>query len=111
SVALEKLVQLIDWSPFFHAWELKGIYPRILQDLTVGPSAKELFDDAQKLLSEIVAQKQHIARAVSAFFPANSVGDDIEMYTDETRTHPLATFFTLRQQMQKPDGEPEYALA
>ncbi len=111
SVSLEKLVPLIDWTPFFHAWELKGIYPRILQDPTVGPRAKELFDDAQKLLSEIVAQKQLMARGVSAFFPANSVGDDIELYTDETRTHPLATFFTLRQQMQKPDGEPEYALA
>jgi 5-methyltetrahydrofolate--homocysteine methyltransferase len=111
SVPLENLVPLIDWTPFFHAWELKGIYPRILQDPVVGPRAKELFDDAQKLLADIVQKKQLTARGVAGFFPANSVGDDIELYADQTRTRPLATFFTLRQQMEKPEGEPEYALA
>jgi len=111
SVPLEKLVPLIDWTPFFHAWELKGVYPRILQDGVVGPRAKELFDDAQKVLAEIVEGKQLTARAVAGFFPANSVGDDIELYADEARTRPLATVFTLRQQMAKPDAEPEYALA
>jgi 5-methyltetrahydrofolate--homocysteine methyltransferase len=110
-VPLEKLVRLIDWTPFFHAWELKGIYPRILQDPVVGPRAQELFDDARKLLDEIVEKKQLVARGVAGFFPANSVGDDIELYSDETRTRPLATFFTLRQQMEKPDSGPEYALA
>ncbi len=110
-VPLKNLVPLIDWTPFFHAWELKGIYPRILQDPVVGPRAQELFDDAKKLLAEIVDGNLLTARAVAGFFPANSVGDDIELYTDEARTRPLATFFTLRQQMQKPDGEPEYALA
>jgi 5-methyltetrahydrofolate--homocysteine methyltransferase len=110
-VPLEKLVPLIDWTPFFHAWELKGIYPRILRDPVVGPRAQELFDDAQKLLAEIVQRKQLTARAVAGFFPANSVGDDIELYVDEARTRPLATFFTLRQQMEKPGAEPEYALA
>jgi 5-methyltetrahydrofolate--homocysteine methyltransferase len=111
SVPLKNLVPLIDWTPFFHAWELKGIYPRILQDPVVGPRAQELFDDAQKLLAEIVEGNLLTARAVAGFFPANSVGDDIELYADDTRTRPLATFFTLRQQMHKPDGEPEYALA
>ncbi len=110
-VPLEKLVRLIDWTPFFHAWELKGIYPRILEDAVVGERAQELFDDARKLLDEIVERKQLVARGVAGFFPANSVGDDIEIYSDETRTRPLATFFTLRQQMQKPEGEPEFALA
>lgn len=110
-VPLKNLVPLIDWTPFFHAWELKGVYPRILQDPVVGPRAQELFDDARKLLEEIVDGNLLTARAVAGFFPANSVGDDIELYTDEARTRPLATFFTLRQQMQKPDGEPEYALA
>jgi 5-methyltetrahydrofolate--homocysteine methyltransferase len=110
-VPLKNLVPLIDWTPFFHAWELKGIYPRILQDPVVGPRAQELFDDAKKLLTEIVDGNLLTARAVAGFFPANSVGDDIELYADEARTRPLATFFTLRQQMQKPDGEPEYALA
>ncbi len=92
-------------------WELKGVYPRIFEDKTVGPRAKELFDDAQKLLREIVAKKSLTARGVAAFFPANSVGDDIEVYADASRTSLLATFYTLRQQMPKPAGEAEYALA
>jgi 5-methyltetrahydrofolate--homocysteine methyltransferase len=111
NVPLKNLVPLIDWTPFFHAWELKGVYPRILQDPVVGPRAQELLDDSKKLLEEIVDGNLLTARAVAGFFPANSVGDDIELYADEARTRPLATFFTLRQQMQKPDGEPEYALA
>ncbi len=77
----------------------------------VGPRAKELFDDAQKLLAEIVAGQLLTARGVAGFFPANSVGDDIELYSDASRTRLLATFYTLRQQMAKPDGEAEYALA
>ena len=77
----------------------------------MGERAQELFDDARKLLDEIVEQKLLVARGVAGFFPANSLGDDIELYSDETRTRPLATFFTLRQQMVKPDGEPELALA
>ncbi len=110
-VPLDALVPLIDWTPFFHAWELKGIYPRIFDDPLVGPRAKELFDDAQKLLAEIVAKKQLTARGVAGFFHANSVGDDIELYSDASRTSVLATFYSLRQQMKKPEGEPELALA
>ncbi|MGI8964549.1 MAG: vitamin B12 dependent-methionine synthase activation domain-containing protein, partial [Limisphaerales bacterium] len=104
---LEELVPFIDWSPFFHTWELRGRYPSILDD----PKAKELFDDAQKLLNEIVSQKLLQARAVYGFFPANSVGDDIELYTDESREKVLTTFHTLRQQMDKPVEQFNHALA
>jgi len=111
SVPLDELVPLIDWTPFFHAWELKGAYPALLEDARVGPRAKELFDDAQKLLAEIVEQRLLTARGVAGFFPASSVGDDIEVYADASRSRLLATFCTLRQQMDKPEHEPELALA
>ena len=104
---LDGIVSFIDWSPFFHTWELRGRYPQILDD----PKAKELFDDAQHLLNEIVTHKLLTARAVYGFFPANSVGDDIELYTDESRSAVLVTFHTLRQQMPKPDGQFNQALA
>ena len=110
-VPLECLVPLIDWTPFFHTWELKGIYPRLFDDPVVGPKARELFDDAQHLLDEIVTNKLLTARGVAGFFHANSVGDDIELYADASRTRLLGTFYTLRQQMQKPENEPAYALA
>ena len=106
-ISLEELVPFIDWSPFFHTWELRGRYPAILDD----PKAKELFDDAQKLLQRIVAEKLLTARAVYGFFPANSVGDDIQLYTDDTRTKVLTTLHTLRQQMDKPAGQFNHALS
>jgi len=104
---LDGIVPFIDWSPFFHTWELRGRYPQILDD----PKAKELFDDAQHLLNEIVAHKLLTARAVYGFFPANSVEDDIELYQDDSRSAVLVTFHTLRQQMPKPDGQFNQALA
>jgi len=104
---LDQIVPFIDWSPFFHTWELRGRHPQILDE----PRAKELFDDAQKLLREIVDHKLLTARAVYGFFPANSVGDDIELYTDDTRTGVLTTFHTLRQQTPKPEGQFNLALA
>jgi 5-methyltetrahydrofolate--homocysteine methyltransferase len=104
---LAELVPFIDWSPFFHTWELRGRYPAILDD----PKAKELFDDAQQLLKRIVDEKLFTARAVYGFFPANSTGDDIELYTDETRQTVLTTFHTLRQQADKPAGQFNHALA
>jgi 5-methyltetrahydrofolate--homocysteine methyltransferase len=108
---LDRLVPFIDWSPFFHTWELRGHYPQILDDPKVGEKAAELFRDAQKLLKEIVAGKLLTARGVYGFFPANSVGDDIEVYADESRTTVLTTFHMLRQQAEKPAGQPNQALA
>ncbi|MDZ4816090.1 MAG: methionine synthase [Verrucomicrobiota bacterium] len=108
---LEQIVPYIDWSPFFHTWELRGRYPGILEDAVVGPRAKELFDDAQKLLNQIVSQKRLQAHAVYGFFPANSVGDDVELYKDESRKTVLTTFHFLRQQMLKTDGQNNHSLA
>ncbi|HXH47878.1 MAG TPA: methionine synthase, partial [Terriglobia bacterium] len=110
-VALEEIVPFIDWTPFFHVWELRGVYPRIFDQPEVGARARELFDDAERLLDRIVDEKLLEARAVMGFFPASSVGDDIEVYTDESRTAVGAIFHTLRQQIEKPDGEPDLALA
>ncbi len=106
---LHDLVPVIDWSPFFYTWELKGKYPRIFEDPIVGSKARELFDDAQGLLKDILDNRLLTARAVYGLFPANSVGDDIEVYKDESREEVLATFHTLRQQMDKEDAQ--YALA
>ena len=108
---LSDLVPVIDWSPFFHTWELKGKYPAILEDPVVGAKAKELFDDAQGLLKEILDNRLLTAKAVYGLFPANSVDDDIEVYRDESRSEVLATFHALRQQHEKPEGDANYALA
>ena len=110
-VPLDEIVPYIDWTPFFHAWELRGIYPKIFEQKDVGPKAKELFDDAQVLLKRIVREKLLVARAVIGFFPASSVLEDIEIYADESRSKVLTKFHTLRQQMKKPEGESENALA
>ena len=111
SQPLEDLVPLIDWSPFFHTWELRGRYPGIFDDPYVGKQARELYDDARRLLDEIVAKRLLTARAVYGFYPANSVGDDIELYADEARASVLTTFHSLRQQSQKPAGQHNHALA
>jgi len=108
---LDEIVPFIDWSPFFHTWELRGRYPKIFDDPTVGSKAKELFEDAQKLLKEIIKKKLLTARAVYGFFHANSIGDDIELYADESRKRVLTTFHTLRQQSPKPEGQFNQALA
>jgi 5-methyltetrahydrofolate--homocysteine methyltransferase len=92
------------------AWELPGKYPNIFKDPKVGAEAKKLFDDAQKMVDEIITQKLLRAKAVIGFFPANSVGDDIELYTDESRSRVLTVFHTLRQQI-KHDETPYYALS
>src|SRR5207249_5357244 len=98
---LGDLVPFIDWSLFFHAWELRGRYTAIFDDPKIGKQARELFDDAQALLDRIVAKNLLIARGVHAFWPANSVGDDVDVYADELRPEKVATFYFLRQQMQK----------
>ena len=108
---LEELVEYFDWSPFFHAWELRGRYPAIFDDEVVGKEARTLFDDAKRLLDKIVKEKLFRARGVLALWPANSVGEDIEIYTDATRSQVLGTFHGLRQQMKKPAGQPNWSLA
>jgi 5-methyltetrahydrofolate--homocysteine methyltransferase len=110
-VPLADVVPYIDWSPFFHTWELKGTYPRIFDNPQWGARARELFDDAQAALARIVAEKSLAARAVYGFFPANAVGDDIEVYTDGERSGLLTTLHTLRQQSDKGENEPCQALA
>jgi len=107
-VSLEKLEPYIDWSPFFRGWELHGKYPDILTDEVVGEQAIELFADAQKMLQKIFKEKLFTARAIFGLFPANSVDvDDIEV-TAEDKTY---TFRTLRQQLKRREGVPDYALA
>ena len=104
SIAVRDLIEYIDWSPFFHAWELRGRYPAIFDDPKMGKQARELFDDAQELLERIAAKDLLIPRGVYAFWPANAVGDDVHVYADDARTEKIATFYFLRQQMQKPAG-------
>jgi 5-methyltetrahydrofolate--homocysteine methyltransferase len=108
---LAALVEYIDWSPFFHTWELRGRYPAIFEDEVVGKQARELFADAQKLLHRILEENLLKARGVFAFWPANSSGDDVEVYADESRCEVIATFHFLRQQIQKPAGQPNHCLA
>jgi 5-methyltetrahydrofolate--homocysteine methyltransferase len=111
TVSLRTLVEYIDWSPFFHAWELRGRYPAIFEDPKFGKQARELFDDAEKLLERIVAKNLLTARGVHAFWRANSIGDDVDLYADDGRTKKFATFYFLRQQMQKPAGQFNHCLA
>ncbi|MXV51041.1 methionine synthase [Pedobacter sp. HMF7647] len=105
---LEELVPYIDWTPFFHTWELRGSYPKIFDDQYVGVEAKKLFDDAQAMLQNVVSNKLLKANGVIGFWPANSIGDDIELQVAGLDT---VTIHTLRQQAEKPAGEPYYALS
>ena len=109
-VTIAELVPFIDWSPFFHTWELRGRFPKIFDEPEIGARAKEVYDDAQALLKRIVDEGLFEARGIARLFPANSTGDDIEIYTDETREELQTVFHTLRQQMPKKD-KPNYALA
>jgi 5-methyltetrahydrofolate--homocysteine methyltransferase len=108
---LATLRQFIDWSPFFHAWELKGVYPRILEDEKQGEQARQIFSEANALLDRIIEQKLITARGVYGFFPANAVGDDVELYTDGTRVKALERFHFLRQQANREGSEPCRSLA
>ena len=98
---LATLREFIDWTPFFHTWELKGVYPRILDDERQGEQARQLFTEANALLDRIIAEKLITARGVYGFFPAAAVGDDVDLYTDASRANILERFHFLRQQMQK----------
>jgi 5-methyltetrahydrofolate--homocysteine methyltransferase len=108
---LATLREYIDWSPFFHTWGLKGIYPRILDDERQGEQARQVFTEGQVLLDKIIAENLISARGVYGFFPANAVGDDVELYTDETRETVLQRFHYLRQQTNREGTEPCRSLA
>ncbi len=108
---LHKLVPYIDWTPFFQTWELHGKYPNILEDEVVGVEATKLFADAQEMLQKIVSEKWLQANAVFGLFPANAIGDDIEIYTDDSRSKIQAVQYSLRQQTTKAQGVPNIALA
>ena len=108
---LATLRELIDWSPFFHTWGLKGVYPRILEDANHGEQARQLFTDANALLDCMVEKNWITARGVYGFFPANAVGDDVELYTDATRSTVLDHLHFLRQQANREGSEPCRSLA
>jgi 5-methyltetrahydrofolate--homocysteine methyltransferase len=109
---LEFLAPYIDWTPFFHTWELKGSYPKIFDDADKGEEAKKLYHDAQAMLEKVIIEKWLKARAVVGIFPANSVNhDDIDVFTDDTRKKVLTTLHHLRQQTERPEGKPNRCLA
>ena len=107
---LAELREYIDWQPFFNAWEMKGRFPDILNNPVSGETARKLYDDASEMLDTLIKEKWLTANGVIGFFPANAVGDDIEVYTDETRTKVLATLHNLRQQGEHRDGIPNRSL-
>ena len=109
--SLAEIAKFIDWSPFFHTWELRGRYPAILNHEKHGEEATKLFADAQELLQRIIREKLLTPRCVYGIFPASRVGDDVEIYEDESRQHIRATFHFLRQQIVKDDKTPNYCLA
>jgi 5-methyltetrahydrofolate--homocysteine methyltransferase len=110
--SLEEISKFIDWTPFFHSWEMKGIFPKILTDSVRGTEASKLYNDAQEMLEKIIADKWLSAHAVSGIFPANSnSNDDILVYSDESRTSVKAIFHTIRQQTKKPQGQKNLALS
>ncbi len=110
-ITLEEIAEYIDWGPFFSSWELHGRFPDILKDEVVGAEATRLYGDAQQMLKKIIAEKRYTAKAVIGFWPANSVGDSIEVYADESRAKILKTFHFLRQQNEKPAGQHNHCLA
>ncbi len=110
-VPLEEILPFIDWSPFFHAWQLRGRYPQILEDDVVGEAARDLWNDGQAVLKKILDEKLFSAAATYGIWPANSIGDDIELYTDDTRTEVLTTFRMLRSQGVPAGGRPNFCLA
>jgi len=109
---LRDLIKYIDWTPFFHSWELRGSYPKILQDEVLGEQARSLFADAESMLEKIIAEKWLVAKGVVGLFPAHSILDnDIEVYEDESREKVLAVFKNLRQRVKKPEGQKYWCLS
>ena len=111
SYDVAELAPYIDWTPFFQTWEFKGRFPALLDDPERGEAAKALYDDAQAMLARIIEERWFNPKAVIGFWPANAVGDDIELYTGESRSEVLATFYTLRQQLSRQGERPNLALA
>ncbi|MBB3050081.1 5-methyltetrahydrofolate--homocysteine methyltransferase [Prauserella isguenensis] len=107
---LAELRDYIDWQPFFNAWEMKGSFPDILNNPSTGETARKLYDDAQAMLDKLTEEKWLTANGVIGFFPANAVGDDIELYTDEQRSETLTTLFNLRQQGEHREGVPNRSI-
>jgi len=110
-IDLAEIAEYIDWGPFFQTWDLAGSYPKILEDAVVGATARAVHADAQAMLKTVIAEKWLRANAVYGLFPANAVGDDIEIYTDETRARVAMTWHNLRQQQERPAGKPHYCLS
>ena len=110
-VDLATLTEYIDWGPFFQTWDLAGSYPKILDDAVVGPTARSVFSDAQAMLQRVVSETWLSANAVFGLFPANAVGDDIEIYAEESRNEQLMIWHNLRQQQERPAGKPHYCLS
>ncbi|MCZ8131864.1 MAG: methionine synthase [Steroidobacteraceae bacterium] len=110
-VPLRELVPFIDWMPFFNAWEFSGTFPAILDDPEKGPTARQLYADAQRMLDRIVRERWLTARGVVGFWPANAVDDDVEVYGSPARDALVARLHHLRQQKRKPDGQPQLCLA
>jgi 5-methyltetrahydrofolate--homocysteine methyltransferase len=110
-IDLATLAEFIDWGPFFQTWDLAGSFPKILDDALVGETAREVYADAQKMLQTIIEEKWLSANAVFGLFPANAVGDDIEIYADEARNERLMSWHNLRQQQERPAGKPHYCLS
>jgi 5-methyltetrahydrofolate--homocysteine methyltransferase len=113
---IEDVIHAIDWTPFFQTWQLRGKfpnrdYPKIFNDERVGSEAKKLFDEANVMLQEFVKSKELQMHAIVGIYRANSVGDDIEVYTDESTSEAKCKFFTLRQQAEKEGSDPYYALS
>ena len=108
---LEKIQNYIDWTPFFLTWQMKGKYPDIFQNNKYGTEAKKLFDDANKLLEQIIFSEHLKANGVVGLYPANAEGDDIEVYSENSKNGVINVFHTLRQQMKKTKGEPNLALS
>jgi 5-methyltetrahydrofolate--homocysteine methyltransferase len=115
NIDLALLADYIDWGPFFQTWDLAGAYPKLLDDVVVGEAARAVFADAKIMLAQIIAAQRSdpwiSANAVFGLYPANAVGDDIELYADEARSEKLMTWHNLRQQHERPADKPHYCLA
>jgi 5-methyltetrahydrofolate--homocysteine methyltransferase len=110
NIDLATLAAYSDWGPFYQTWDLAGSYPKILDDAVVGETARGVFADAKAMLTKIIAEKWITANAVFGLYPANAVGDDIELYADELRSQKLMVWHSLRQQHERPSGKPHYCL-